>query len=94
MPVERLVTARREALVLQLLPGDLADSRARRSRPSSAIVLASLRIVAPMPPTRIDVDVADAAVVEVGPEVVGVPGRAGVARVRVARPEGEAQPAS
>ena len=33
----------------------------------------------------------DAALVQVGPELVGVPGRAGVASVGVPRPEGEAQ---
>ena len=47
----------------------------------------------PFRPDRVDIDVADAALVQIVPVAVGVPGGAGVAAVGVARPEGEAHPA-
>src|SRR5439155_24890176 len=43
---------------------------------------------------RIDVEVEDAALVELAPGVIRVPRRAGVASVRVPGPEGEADPAA
>ena len=42
---------------------------------------------------RVDIDVADAALVQVVPVAIGVPGGAGVAAVRVPGPEGEANAA-
>ena len=57
------------------------------------MVGASSRTEAPFAPDRVDIDVADAALVQLVPVAIGVPGGAGVAPVRVPRPEGEANAA-
>src|SRR5439155_956168 len=79
---EGLVAGAPEALVVELLAGDLADGAAGEAdRLGHGVRLAE--DLGAHPAGRVDVDVRHAALVQVRPEVVGVPGRGGVAAVRV-----------
>ena len=62
-------------------------SRGRTAQLAAASASAST--VAPLPPVLVDVHVRDAAPIELVPVLIGIPGRAGIAAVRMAGPEAQ-----